>query len=152
MDINGPFPKRMQDKQYLFVITDRYSKPTWTIQTSKTTATKVENVFMDYWLISYRISTYSVTDNETRSVNMFFTTLCTLLEGRHLATSTCHLQANGQAERLNKTIVTCLRQSIAKHQKDPDTFVQSLTYAYSTQVPRMTNRTPFSLVLSRHPP
>lgn len=69
-----------------------------------------------------------------------------------MAMTANHTQASAQVERFNETIVTRLRYYVATHQRDCDLFVQPLTYVYDTQVYRSTNTTPFSLVLTRHPP
>lgn len=61
-------------------------------------------------------------------------------------------QTNGQVERYNKTVVTRLRQYVAGHQCNCDTFVRPLKYAYNTDIYCSTNTTSFSLVLSRNAP
>lgn len=55
-------------------------------------------------------------------------------------------------EHFNPTIVDRLRHYAGEHQNDWDIYVQSLTYAYSAQVLKLTKTTPLSLVLTREPP
>lgn len=83
MDIDGSFSKAAQGIQYTHVITDRYCKLTRAIQTSGRTATHVTNLFMDHWLIPYRITTYLLTDYGTQFVSMFFAAVCALLGVKH---------------------------------------------------------------------
>lgn len=45
-----------------------------------------------------------------------------------------------------------LRHYVEEHQKDCDSYVTLLTYAYSISVHRSTKLAPFSFFLSRHPP
>lgn len=67
-------------------------------------------------------------------------------------TTANHRQANRRAKRLNRTIVTRLRHYVAEHQRDQALYVQRLSYAYNTQAHRHTNTSPYTMVLSRHPP
>lgn len=85
-------------------------------------------------------------------MSKFFKTLCIHLGIKHLTATVYHQQTNGQLERYNNTSVSRLRRSVASQQRDWDLFVQPLTYVYNAQVRRLTSFTPFSLLLSRHPP
>lgn len=67
-----------------------------------------------------------------------------------MMTMAYRIQTNGQAERINKPILTRLSHYAAKHQKDWYTFFRPLTYAFNTQVYWSTKQTPFGLILSRH--
>lgn len=75
-----------------------------------------------------------------------------LLDVKLLATPVYHPQTRNKAKGFYKTILARLRHYIAEYQKDWDAFVQPLTHAYSTQVLRSMNRTPFGLALRGHPP
>lgn len=152
MDILGPLPRATNRNQRVMVITDRYSKLTRAIPTWRTTATHAANVFFDHCVISHDISTFLLIDNGPQFVRKFFATICTYLGVKHLTTMAYHPKTNGQVEQYNKTIVTCLCHYIVENQRDWDMFIQPLTHACSTQVHRSTNTTPFSVVISRHPP
>lgn len=152
MNILGQLPRTASGKQHVVVIMDRYSKLTRAISKAKTTATHDTNVFFDHWVVPYDIPKYHLTGNSPQFVSKFFETICTYLGVKQLTNTAYHSQAIGQVERYNKTIVTRLRHYVAEHQKDREIFDQRLTYVYNTHVHRSTNTTPFSLVLSRHPP
>lgn len=148
----GPFPKMVHSNHYNLVTTDRYLKLARADQASKTTATHGVNVVIDDWLVSYGIPTYLLTLNATQFVTKNFATVCAPLKAEQLTTATYHPETRSQAERSNKVISISLQHYVAKHQKDYDAFVQQLIYTYSTQVHRLTEQTPFDLVLSRHSP
>ena len=152
MDILGPLPKTKQGNQFVVVLTDRYSKLTRAIPTGKTTATTVATIFVDHWVIPYGIPNYVLTDNGPQFVAKFFASVCLALGVKHVTTTAYHPRTNGQTERFNRTIVTRLRHYVGEHQDDWDLYVQLLTYAYNAQVHRSTRTTPYSLVLTRHPP
>lgn len=77
--------------------------------------------FSDHWTVLYEIPSYNLIDSEVQFARNFFTMICALLGVMDLTTTACHPQTKGQAERYNKTILTCLRRCVAEHQKGWDT-------------------------------
>lgn len=49
-------------------------------------------------------------------------------------TSTYYPRKNGQVKRKKKKYLRCLRYNVAHQERDWDTYVQSITYAYNTKV------------------
>lgn len=62
-----------------------------------------------------------------------------------------HPQADGQVERFKGTMISRLRLYVPKHQKNWDTFVHTLWYAYTVQVYLITKLALFSLTITRLP-
>lgn len=114
-DIIGTFSKTGQGKQSIFVNTDRYSKLARALPKSETTVTHIANVLMDYWPITHDISTYLYTENRTQLARNFFAEVRAPHEVKHVSTAAYHLQTSDQAERFNKTILTCVRHFVAEH-------------------------------------
>lgn len=75
-----------------------------------------------------------------------------MLDVEHPTKTTYYPQTNERVEWYNRTMVTRLRHYVAENQKNWDKYVQPLSYAYNTQEHKPPNITPFSLVLTRHPP
>lgn len=67
-----------------------------------------------------------------------------------MTTTAYHSKINGQVESYTKTMVTRLRQYIAKHQENCGTSVHPLPYAYNTQVYRSVVVCSYILVSNRH--
>lgn len=132
-------------------MTDRYSKPTKSTPTAKTTAATVTTISLNGWISSYgipsRCSPTMAHNLHLRFARRFFVKLEITL----LTTTECQAQSNGLVERFNATIDSRPRHYVSGHQRDWDSLVTSLTYAYSTQVHRATKLSCFSLILSRHP-
>lgn len=59
-------------------------------------------------------------------------------------------QTNENAERYKRMKAAIMSHYMAEHQGDWDSFIQPLTYAYTTPVSCSTGSTPLSSVLSRH--
>lgn len=80
-----------------------------------------------------------------------FTSLCSNLGVKKLTTTARHPQIDGQVGRYNQTLVSRLRLYIDENQKNSDIYIQPLTYAYTSQVHRLTRDTPYSHIFRRHP-
>ncbi len=152
MDLIGPLPKTSNGKRHILVITDRYSKLSRAIPMAKTTAPHVAAVFMNNWVFPYGVPKSILTDNGPQFIAEFFEFVCAVIDIKRIAITAYHAQTNGQTERYNQTLERRIRHYVNEHQDDWDLYVQPLTYAYNTQVHRSTSTSPFSLVLTRHPP
>ena len=152
MDLLGPLPNSTRGNKHILVVTCRYSKLARTVAMDKIAAPQVAEAFLDCWIMPYGIPNAILSDNGPQFVAKFFELLCVMLGIKHLTTTAYHPETNGQAERYNRTLAARLRHFVSEHQDDWDAYIQPLTYAYNAQVHRSTNATPFSLVLSRHPP
>lgn len=104
---------------------------------------------MDKWIISYGIANHVLTENRRQSVSKFFESPCPFLRTKHLASTACHTQMNGEAERSNRTTIDRLWHYLAEHHKDWSMYVDALMYVCSTQMHRTTNFPPFTSVISR---
>lgn len=151
MGIIGQLPRTKNGNVFVGVMTDRLSKMTSVLCTSKKTAKHVANVFLDNYIVPYGISDHLARKNDFQSLRKFFATICELLSLKHLKTTAYHPQTSGQVKRYNKKTVMCLRHYVTEHQDDWEIFVRPLPYAYNKPVSRSTGVFPFRLVLSRHP-
>lgn len=151
MGILGPLQRTTEASQYVIVVTDRDSKLTRTVPTTKTSSTQIANIFLDLWIISSRVSRYVPTNSDPQLMSKFFQTICGYSRVKHVTTTTYHRQTNGQGKRYSKTVLTRLRHYIAVPQRDWDVFVYPFTYGYSTEVYQSTNKSPYIAELCRPP-
>lgn len=80
MNILGPLPRTTPFNQYVIVRTGRYSKSTRAISTSKTTSARIANVFLDYWIVSFSMQTYLLSDTAPQFVKKFFRSISGYLD------------------------------------------------------------------------
>ena len=116
------------------------------------TSLSIANAFVRNWMFNFGTPKFLLTDNGSQFTAHFFRNVCRILGIHKAFTTEYHPQANGQAERFNRTIVAAIRNYVSDTQRDWDEWLGPLTFAYNTQVHRSTGTTPFDLVLSRHPP
>lgn len=140
MDILRPLPKTNQGSQYICVMTDRCFKLARAIFMSKPSSTHMENDFLDHQILAFGVCAYLLTNSGLYFVRKFFTLVCKYIGIKHLTATTYHLQSNGQAKQVNRTIIIRLSHYNAGHQQNWILYVQSLSYAYNTQIHQSTKR------------
>lgn len=97
---------------------DRFSKLAKKVQTSKTTATAVAEVFVAHWISDYRIPCMVFTYNDLQATLMFFNVVCAELGIETLATSEYHPDSNGKVKPFNLTLISRLNHYVAEDQKE----------------------------------
>jgi len=152
IDILGPLLRTARGNKFLLVISDRYTKLTRTVPMTRITASAVAKAFAVHWAFTYGPPALLVSDNGKQFASRVFVHLCRILGADNTFTTTYHPQANGQVERFNRTLLAALRHYVLEHPREWDEFTPALTYAYNTQIHRITGFAPFELVLSRPPP
>lgn len=151
MHILGLLLKTATGNQFVFIMTDLNSKLTRAVPTSKTSALHVPSIFCNHLIAAYKIPAYLLTNNGTQFVSQIFETICNYLGLKHSQPRMSSLD-QGQAERYNRILISSLPNYVAEHHFDCNILVQTLTFAYNTEVNRSTGTIPFSLVLLRDLP
>lgn len=151
IEILGPLPRMVNENQYVIIMTDRNTKFTRVMKSSKTSSPHVANVFFAFRVVPFGIPAYFLTDNKVKFLSKFFAMQCTVLGLKHLTTTAYYPHMNELVKRYNRTVVTGLRNYVVENQKDWYTHVQQLAYAYNAQMKKYSNMTLLSFVLLRHP-
>lgn len=87
MDILVPVPKFVTGRQYVLVITERFSKLARTTPMRTRTVPKVADVLLNTWVYPYGTPKYFLSDNGTQSIAKFFEAVCKMLAFTHLLTT-----------------------------------------------------------------
>lgn len=105
---------------------------------------------MSSWNIPWPTLEYSLVLTQTEPQFTFnsFYALYKDLSAEMVRTTEYHLQASGQVERFQATLISRQRNYVAEHQKGWDTFPFPLTYAYHCQVHQTTKLPLFSVEIT----
>lgn len=76
IDILELLPRTKIGNQFVVVMTNRFSKLTEAIWTTKTTATTVATIFINDWVANYGIPSKIMTDNSPQLTSKFFQEIC----------------------------------------------------------------------------
>ena len=152
IDILGPLPRTSGGKEYVLLVTDRFTKLVAAVPLARITAYSVAVAFCEAWAFKYGPPATLLSDNGSQFASKLFQTVCQRFGIDNRFTSAYHPQTNGQVERYNRTVLAMLRNYVNDHRDDWDRYISGVTYAYNNTVHRTTKTTPFELVLSRPPP
>lgn len=132
-------------------MTDYYTKFAKVRPISKTSTTTVACIFFESWVASYCIPSIIITDKGPPFVSKFFVAVCNTLVWKTITTTAYHPQTNGQAKRLNSTVISQMCHYVSEYQTDWNKYLLSFTHAYIVQVQRPIKVSSFGLALRRVP-
>lgn len=137
IDIFRSLPKTERRNKYIVVILGSYLKLTKAFQLAKTMATGTVNIFKEYWVASFRISSTVLTNDGSRFTSRLFAALCEELRLKTIATTMYHPQVDRQVERFNPTMISRLGHYVAKIQRTGtcSCFLWGTGIAYTCIVP-----------------
>lgn len=81
-----------------------------------------------------------------------FAEMCEHLDIDKTRTTPWHLQSDGQTERFNRTLFTCLQQLVSYDQTDGDLYISFITCAYRATQHKTTRYSPNMLMIGRETP
>lgn len=149
-DIMGPLPTTDGGNRYVLVVVDHFTK--WVELFAMETQT-AEDVAKRLMLVFYRhgIPETILSDQGTNFQSILLSEIYELLDVHKVRTSPYHPQTDGLTERFNRTLQAMLACYVDENQKDWDTFLPTLAFAYNTAVHSTTLMTPFELTYGRRP-
>jgi len=146
----GPLPTSDGGNKYVLVVVDHFTKWVELFAMESQTAEEVAKRLM---LVFYRfgIPETILSDQGTNFQSILLAELYELLDVHKVRTSPYHPQTDGITERFNRTLQGMFSCYVQENQKDWDTFLPTLAFAYNTAVHSTTRMTPFELTYGRRP-
>ena len=151
MDIVGKLPLTENGNQYLLVFSDYLSRWTEAFPIPDQRSGTIAKVFVEEIVYRYGVPGTLLTDNGSNFVGILFQQICKLLGIKRLLTTPYHPQTDGLVERFNGTLLGMLRPFVGDTQRDWDTFLKPVLFAYRTAVQKSIKTSPFFLMYGRLP-
>ena len=145
MDILGPLQVAAAQKKFLLVATDYFSK--W-VEAEAYGNIKDKDVTKFVWkniICRFGIPQAIIADNGPRFDSITFRNFCLELKIHNLYSTPRYPQSNGQAEVINKTLVTTLKKRLEQAKGKWVEELPGVLWAYRTTPGRPTGNTPFAL-------
>ena len=149
-DIMGPLPVSDQGNKYILVVTDIFTKWVEAFALRDTTSITLATTLVDQVISRYGVPAYIHSDQGANLCSQV-TTMCRLLGMGKTRTSAYHPQGNGQVERFNRTVEAMLSKVVNQNQKNWDTCLSKVLFAYRSAIHEATGYTPFHLMFGRTP-
>jgi len=150
MDITGPLPKTKNNKRYILVLVDHFTKFVKAYAIEDQTAETVAKCVIDF-ICNLGIMQQLLTDQGTDFESELISELMDLLDVHKLRTTPFRPETDGITEKMNRTIKEMLTHYLDEYLNDWDDHLQPLIFAYNTAEHRMTSYSPFELLYGRQP-
>lgn len=97
-------------------MTNRYTKLTRVIPTTRAIANTVAHIFLENWVKNFGIPSKLLTFNGHQFVQNFFVSFCITLVVNNITPSEYHPENNDEAERFNYTLISRVCHSMFEHE------------------------------------
>ncbi|KAL4152634.1 hypothetical protein QTP88_000467 [Uroleucon formosanum] len=149
VDHLGPFIKSKLNNIYLFVLIDGFTnfsilKPTKNVKSSTTTK------LMEEIISTFGPMTRKISDRGTAYTGKEFEQICRDHNIIHVRNATATPRANGQCERLNRTILSMLTTTCTT-ETDWDKEIRRIQWSINNALNKATKSTPFALMFGYTP-
>ena len=151
IDLCGPFKTPDGGKKYVMVICDAFTKYAVNVAITNKDRKTVAEAFYNNWIMLFSPPRMLVSDRGKEFDNGVINELCKTFNINKLMTSAIHPQANGQAERYNRTMQKYMRCMIEKDSLNWEGLLPSMTFAYNAHVHEATRMSPFFLTFFHDP-
>jgi hypothetical protein len=152
MDFIGPLPETPRQNNAILVFIDRFTKRAHFAATRmNVSAYDTARLFFHNVVRLHGMPSSIVCDRDTRFTNLFWQELMRLLGIKLKMSTAYHPQTNGQAERMNRTLIQTLRIYTNHRQDDWDLYLDAAEFAYNDTEQDSIHMTPFFADLGRHP-
>jgi len=146
MDIIGPLHVSTRGVRFLLVLTDYFSKWVEAAAYSNITQVQVRAFIWKEIICRHGLPYEIVTDNGPQFISKQFESFCEKWYIRLSRSTPRYPQGNGQAEAMNKTIVSNLKKKLNEYKGAWFGELQNVLWAVRTTPRRATGETPFALV------
>ena len=146
MDHLGPFPRSSRGNKDLLVLVDNLTKFVHLYAVRDTSTKNVLKKFEEF-VLERGLPERVITDRGTCYTSKAFVDYCESHGISHTLNSSRHPQANGQVERVNRTVLPLITISIERNDhRDWDKQLKIIQTNLNTAVNKTTNRTPFEIL------
>ena len=147
IDFVGPWKTTARGNNVILVVTDGLSKLVKLIPTVDTiTAKETARLLFTHVFTWTGIPREILSDRDARFISSFWTQIHKMLDVKIAMSTAYHHQANGQTERVNRTMEEILRHYVSHRHDNWDELLPTVEFAYNSSKHSTTQKTPFEVI------
>ncbi|GBN62574.1 Retrovirus-related Pol polyprotein from transposon 412, partial [Araneus ventricosus] len=150
IDLLGRFPVTRSGNRWIIVCTDYLTRFTVTKALPTGEAIEVAKFIVEEIILKHGSPKEMISDRGRTFLSNLVKTINELCQTSHLLTTAYHPQTNGLTERFNKTLADMLSMYTDVEQKNWDTVLPFVTFAYNSAKQNSTGFSPFFLIYGRN--
>ena len=148
-DVTGPLTETTNGNKYIIAAIDYFSKYLITKATPNYTAFTTAKFLFEDVICKHGLFYKLISDQGRNFESKVIEELTKLLKIKKVKTSAYNPKANGEIERINKTIKQMLKNYVNEFHTDWDEYLCQITYAYNTSIHTSTGFSPFEVIFAR---
>lgn len=149
IDLLGRFPVTRNGNKWIIVCTDYLTRFAVTKSLPTAEASEVAKFIVEEVVLKHGAPNEMISDRGRNFLSNLVKDINQLCQTSHLLTTAYHPQTNGLTERFNKTLADMLSMYVDVEQKNWDTILPFVTFAYNSAKQETTGFSPFFLVHGR---
>ena len=149
VDITGPHPQSARGNIYVLTVIDHFTKWVEMFPMRNQEAATVAKLLVDRVFCTHGCPIQILTDQGRNFESDLFREVCKRLSIDKVRTSAYKPSTNGNIERFHTTMHSMLAKLVSDNQKDWDSHLPAVAFAYRTTVNEATGYTPFFLTYGR---
>lgn len=150
IDLLGRFPLTNEKNRWVIVCTDYLTRFTVTKATPTGEAIEIAKFLVEEIILKHGAPREIISDRGRAFMSNLISEINALCRTAHLLTTAYHPQTNGLTERFNKTLADMLSMYVSVEQKNWDSILPFVTFAYNSAKQETTGFSPFFLLYGRN--
>ena len=149
IDIITDLPISYLGNKHLVVITDYFTKWVEAFPIPDIKARTIANILINHIICVHRAPGIITSDQGKQFTGKVMKHICRILDIKLKQTTAYHPQTDGLTERMNRTLKSMIASYTSKNQKDWDTTLPLVLFAYRNSTHESTRETPFFMMYGR---
>ena len=150
VDVVGPLPTTEDQNKYIVVFVCLFTRWVEAYAVPSQKSAVVARLFVERFVTTHGTPKKLLSDKGPNFTSELFREICKLTNTEKVYTTAFHPECDGQVENFNKTLINMLSFYTSQHQKDWDTHIPYVLYAYRTSEHASTKESPYYLMYGRH--
>ena len=150
-DCCGPFPESNSGNRYVVVFTDYCTRWVEAFAVPNIEAKTIARLLVDDIMGRHGAPRKLLSDRGSNYLSSLIREVCFLMNTEKVFTTSYHPQCDGLVERFNGTMAQCISHYVDSNQKNWDTYLNAILFAFRTSPNDAIGESPFFMMYGRDP-